>query len=91
MMPVVRGEATTRKHILWYLAATLLAASVLTAVADLGALFALGTVTVGAIFLWMVVRLHHERTEDAAFRAFHASNAYLGTILVVIVVDMLAL
>jgi protoheme IX farnesyltransferase len=91
MMPVVRGEATTRKHILWYLAATLLAATVLTAIADLGVLFALTTVALGAVFLWMVVRLHYERTESAAFRAFHASNAYLGMILVAIIVDALAI
>jgi protoheme IX farnesyltransferase len=91
MMPVVRGEATTRKHILWYLAATLLAASVLAAVADLGVVFGAATVSVGEVFLWMVVRLHHERTESAAFRAFHASNAYLGTLLVAIVIDALAI
>jgi protoheme IX farnesyltransferase len=33
------------------------------------------------------VRLHREQTEQAAFRAFHASNAYLGTVLLAIVVD----
>jgi protoheme IX farnesyltransferase len=69
MMPVVRGEAETRKHILWYLAATVF----------------------GAVFLWTVIQLHHERTESAAFRAFHASNAYLGALLVAIVVDTLAI
>ena len=37
-----------------------------------------------------VVRLHRERTESAAFRAFHASNAYLGLLLVAVVVDSLA-
>ncbi|MEF8881744.1 MAG: heme o synthase [Halapricum sp.] len=91
MMPVVRGEATTRKHILWYLAATLLAATAVTAIADLGALFAATTVALGAVFLWMVVQLHRERTESAAFRAFHASNAYLGAILAAIVIDALAI
>ena len=90
MLPVVRGEATTRKHILLYLGATLLAASVLTAVADLGTLYALTTTALGAVFLWAVVRLHRERTESAAFRAFHASNAYLGALLLAIVVDALA-
>ena len=91
MMPVVRGEATTRKHILWYLGATLLAATAVTALADLGVLVALTTVVLGAVFLWMVVRLHRERTESAAFRAFHASNAYLGTFLVAIVIEALAI
>ncbi|GAA0680083.1 heme o synthase [Natronoarchaeum mannanilyticum] len=90
MMPVVRGEAVTRKHILLYLAATLLGASALSAVADLGVLYAATAVAFGAAFLWAVVRLHRERTEGAAFRAFHASNAYLGALLIAIVVDAMA-
>ena len=87
MMPVVRGERVTRRHIVWYLAATLLGASVLTAVTALGWLYAGATVAFGALFLWMVVRLHREKSEEAAFRAFHASNAYLGALLFAIVVD----
>jgi protoheme IX farnesyltransferase len=91
MMPVVRGETVTRKHILYYLAATLLAASALSALTGLGWLYAGTSVALGAVFLWAVVRLHREQTESAAFRAFHASNAYLGLLLVAIVVDALAL
>ena len=90
MMPVVRGEAETRKHILYYLAATLLAAVALSAVTELGWLYAATTSVFGAVFLWAVVRLHRERTEAAAFRAFHASNAYLGAVLIAVVVDALA-
>ena len=90
MMPVVRGEAETRKHILYYLAATLLAAVALSAVTDLGWLYAATTSVFGAVFLWAVLRLHRERTKSAAFRAFHASNAYLGAVLIAIVVDTLA-
>jgi protoheme IX farnesyltransferase len=91
MMPVVRGEATTRKHILFWLAATLLTATVLAALTDLGWLYAATTTSLGAVFLWAVIRLHREKTEQAAFRAFHASNAYLGALLLAIVVDALAL
>jgi protoheme IX farnesyltransferase len=91
MLPVVRGEATTRKHILLYLAATLSAAVVLAAVTTLGWVYAATTSCFGAVFLWAVVRLHRERDEAAAFRAFHASNAYLGALLLAIVVDALAL
>ncbi|PSQ16397.1 protoheme IX farnesyltransferase [Halobacteriales archaeon QS_8_69_73] len=90
MMPVVRGETETRKHVLLYLGATLLGASALTALAGLGWLYAVVTVGLGSVFLWAVVRLHRERTESAAFRAFHASNAYLGLLLVAVVVDSLA-
>jgi len=91
MMPVVRGETETRKHILLYLGATLLGAGALAAVSDLGWLYGATTVAFGGVFLWMVVRLHYERSEGAAFRAFHASNAYLGLVLVAIVIDGLAL
>jgi protoheme IX farnesyltransferase len=91
MMPVVRGEAETRKHILLWLGATLLAAGALATVTTLGWLYAVTTVVFGAVFLVAVVKLHHERDDTAAFRSFHASNAYLGALLVAIVVDALVL
>jgi protoheme IX farnesyltransferase len=90
MMPVVRGETETRKHILWWLGATLVAAGGLALADALGWAYVLTSVVFGALFLYTVVRLHYEQTESAAFRAFHASNAYLGTLLLAIVVDALA-
>jgi protoheme IX farnesyltransferase len=90
MMPVVRGETETRKHIVLYLGATLLGAGALAALSDLGWLYGAASVLLGAVFLWAVVRLHYEQSESAAFRAFHASNAYLGVVLVAVVVDGLA-
>ncbi|WP_246058005.1 heme o synthase [Halonotius terrestris] len=90
MLPVVRGETATRRHILWYLGATFLATAVLAVVDTLGATYVLGSVALGAVFLWAVIRLHYEQTESAAFRAFHASNAYLGTLLIAIIIDTLA-
>ncbi|WP_152040417.1 heme o synthase [Salinigranum salinum] len=89
MMPVVRGETVTRKHILWYLGATLVAAGALAAMSALGPVYVLTSVLFGGVFLWAVVRLHYERSEKAAFRAFHASNAYLGALLLAVVVDTL--
>ena len=91
MLPVVRGERVTRRHMLWYLGATLLAAVGLAALAGLGWVYAAATVSMGGIFLWAVVRLHREQTTQAAFRAFHASNAYLGAVLLAIVFDTLVL
>ena len=91
MMPVVRGERTTRKHIVLYLGATLIGASTLAAVDTLGWLFAATSVVFGALFLWAVLRLHREQTRGAAMRSFHASNAYLGTLLFAIIVDALVL
>ena len=90
MMPVVRGETATRRHIVWYLGATLVAAAMLALVAEpLGGLYAVVGVLLGAVFLWAVVRLHYEQTEAGAFRAFHASNAYLGLLLFAVVIDAL--
>lgn len=91
MLPVVRGEATARRHVLWYLGATLAAAAILGTVSSLGPLFALTSVVAGGVFLWAAIRLHQEQTESAALRSFHASNAYLGLVLVAIVVDALLL
>ncbi|MFB6077401.1 MAG: heme o synthase [Halarchaeum sp.] len=91
MMPVVRGAAETRKHIVVWLAATLVGAAVLAAVSGLGWLYASTVVAVGAVFLWAVVRLHYERDRTAAMRAFHASNAFLGAALVAVVVDAMLL
>lgn len=91
MLSVVRGEVVTRKHILLYLGATLLGASVLSAVQALGWLYALTSVVFGSVFLWAVIRLHHEQSRGAALRSFHASNAYLGFLLLAIIVDTLTL
>ncbi len=90
MMPVVRGETATRRHIVWYLAATLVATAVLSASKSLGWMYVVTGVVFGGVFLWAVVRLHYEQTEAAAFRSFHASNAFLGALLVAIVIDALA-
>ena len=87
MLPVVYGPAVARKHVLLYLAGTLVASAALAAVSTIGALYATTVVLLGAGFLWAVVRLHHERTSTAAMRAFHASNVFLGGVLVVIILD----
>jgi len=87
LMPVVEGEAKTRRHIVYYLGATLISAVVLAALTGLGPLYAATTVALGAVFLYFVVRLHRERDRRAAMRSFHASNAYLGCLLVAVVLD----
>ncbi len=89
MLPVVRGETVTRKHILYYIAATLVSAVVLVWITDLGALYAATVVLFGGLFLWFAIDLHFKQTDRAAFRAFHASNAFLGAVLVAILVDAL--
>ena len=91
MLPVVRGDETTLRHINLYLGATLLSVSLLAYVSDLGAVFAGVTVAAGAVFIYFVVRLHRERTRAAAMRAFHSSNAFLGAVMLVLAVETLVL
>jgi protoheme IX farnesyltransferase len=87
MLPVVRGDETTLRHINLYLGATLLSVSLLAYVADLGPAFAAVAVAAGAVFIHFVVRLHRERTRAAAMRAFHSSNAFLGSVMLVLAVE----
>ncbi len=87
LMPVVEGEAKTRRHIVYYLGATLVSAVVLAVLTGLGPLYAGTTVALGAVFLYFAIRLHRERDRRAAMRSFHASNAYLGCLLVAVVLD----
>ncbi|ELY60654.1 protoheme IX farnesyltransferase [Natronolimnohabitans innermongolicus JCM 12255] len=91
MMPVVRGETETRKHIIYYIAATLVGTVALAWITGLGALYAATVVVFGGIFLWAAIVLHFEQTEAAAFRSFHASNAFLGAVLVAVLIDALVI
>ncbi|WP_303704335.1 heme o synthase [Haloquadratum walsbyi] len=91
MMPVVRGETETRKHVIWWLALTLVAAAGLATMEALGIVYALASVIFGTVFLYFAIKLHYEQTETAAFHTFHASNAYLGSVLIAIVFDTLVI
>jgi protoheme IX farnesyltransferase len=87
MLPVVRGAATTRRHVLLYFAATMVGAVALGTADRLGWLYAGAVVAVAAVFLRELVRQYRAPSDRTAFRTFHASNAYLGVLLVAVVVD----
>jgi len=91
MLPVVRGDDETLRHITFYLGATLVGVSALAYVSSLGWLFAAVTISVGAVFLYFVVELHRQRTRAAALRAFHSSNLFLGAVTAVVAVETLLL
>jgi protoheme IX farnesyltransferase len=97
MLPVVAGVETARRRILAWLGVTLIAAVLLGAVTDLGVLFAVTTTALGALFVRSVVRQYDAGGREsgderaAAYRSFHASNAYLGAVLAAILVETLAM
>ncbi|MFB6153318.1 MAG: heme o synthase [Halodesulfurarchaeum sp.] len=89
MLPVSRGAATTRRHILLYLGATMVATVFLGTSQALGWTYAGAVLVVGGVFLWTVIQQYRVRTDDAALRTFHAVNAYLGVLLLAVVIDSL--
>ncbi len=91
MLPVVAGDRVARKHIMLWAGLTMVMVVSLAALTSLSWLYATVAIVGGVGFIWMIGRLHAVGTEAAAMRTFHASNAYLGAVLVVIAVDALVI
>jgi protoheme IX farnesyltransferase len=89
MQPVVAGVAPTRRRICYWLGATLVVATVLGVVADLGPLYAVTSAVAGGLFVGSVVHQYRVGTTRAAYRSFYASNAYLSALLVAVLVETL--
>ncbi|RZH69549.1 heme o synthase [Natrinema altunense] len=91
MYPVAEGVAAARRHIAFYLGATLLAASGLGWVAGLGWVYGVTSIALGTVFLRSVVRQFRRPTDEVALRSFYVSNYYLGAILLAIVLETLVI
>lgn len=91
MLPIVRGEAVTRRHIVYYAGATMVSVGVLGAVGGLGWLYALTAIVAGSGFLLAIVHLFREQTPTAGMVTFHASNLFLGVLMLVIVIETVML
>jgi heme o synthase len=76
MLPVVAGEARTRRSILFY-SFVLLAVSLIP-VAWLGPIYAAGSITLGSVFLAFAIRASRRQDGASAFALFHYSLAYLA-------------
>lgn len=87
MLPIVRGHDVARKHVLLYAAVTMMVVVGLAMTGTLGWLFAVAAIAAGGGFMVMIVSFHKQRTDRAAMRTFHASNAYLGILLVIMTID----
>lgn len=87
MLPVERGVAVARRRILYWLGATLLVAGGLGVAADFSPLYVIISAVGGLGFVWTVAEQYRRDTEQAAYRSFYASNAYLGALLVAILLE----
>ena len=91
MMPVVRGEAETKRQIGLYSLMLVPLALAFTLIAGLSAIY-FGTAAVGgAIFLWLAWRLYRSEGTKGALALFHYSISYLTLLFGAVAVDQLAL
>jgi heme o synthase len=89
MLPVVKGEAATRRQILAY--TLILVAFTLLPVATgfLGALYAVAAIALGSAFSWLAVRLLRSPSRRAALRLYLSSLAYLALLFTAMAADRL--
>ena len=87
MLPVVDGEAETRRQILLY-AWLLLAITALPLAGGLfGAIYGIAALVLGAVFLYLCVRLHRRADRRSAAVLFHYSLLYLALLFCAMAVD----
>lgn len=92
MLPVVRGEAATRRGIRNYAVILLLVTLLPFVTHSLGLLYLLVAVSLGAVFVIRAVRLVKRDSTVGAWSLFKFSNTYLALLYLAMVVDrMLAL
>jgi heme o synthase len=96
MMPVARGEDTTRRQILLY-SFQLVAITLIPAIAwfmgveMLGAIYLLSAITLGSIMLYMAVWLIREPNKQVARAVYKYSSAYLAFLFLAMIIDRLVL
>jgi heme o synthase len=89
MLPVVRGEAETRRQILLY-SLLLVAATIAAGLTGLfGGLYVAAAAALGAAFILLAARLYVQPERRQALRLYLASLAYLALLFVAMAVDRL--
>jgi protoheme IX farnesyltransferase len=87
MLPVVSGEAETARQILGYSLALVACTVVPFALGLFGSLYLAAALALGAVFVWLAVRLRRETTPARAARLFHYSLLYLALLFVAVALD----
>jgi protoheme IX farnesyltransferase len=87
MMPVVHGEAETRRQILLYTGLLGVLTLLPVAFGFFGAIYAVAAVALGAAFLTLAVRLQRRADRRSALRTYLFSLAYLALLFAAMVAD----
>jgi len=87
MLPVVKGEAETRRQILLYSVFLLALTLAMFVLGMMGYLYLVGAGLLGAGLVYFAVRLWRERSKKLARTLFWYSNMYLAAIFAIMVLD----
>ena len=90
MLPVVDGEAETRRQILLY-GWLLLAITALPLLGGLfGAIYGVAALVPDGVFLWLCIRLYRRADRRSAALLFHYSLLYLALLFTAMAIDKVA-
>jgi protoheme IX farnesyltransferase len=87
MMPVVRGEAETRRQIVLYTGLLTVLTLLPVVFGFFGVVYAVAACLLGAAFLWLSVRLQRVADRRSALRTYLFSLAYLAALFCAMVLD----
>lgn len=87
MLPVVKGEAETRRQILLYSLFLLLISVLLFVTHAMGYLYLVGSLLLGGGLVYLALRLWREHSKRWARTLFWYSNMYLAAIFAIMVLD----
>ncbi|MBA3552078.1 MAG: protoheme IX farnesyltransferase [Actinobacteria bacterium] len=90
MLPVVAGKEATLRQMLGYTFALVAASLALYAVTDLGTVYLIAAVALGAGFVLQVIVLRRDGSAGAAMRLFRYSITYLTLLFAAVGVDTVA-
>ena len=87
MLPIVKGEAETRRQILLYSLLVLAVTLVLFAIGAMGYFYLAGALILGGGMVYLAIRLWRDQSKKWARTLFWYSNMYLAAIFAVMVLD----
>jgi heme o synthase len=87
MLPQVAGVSVTARRMTGYAVLTLLASLALVPLTSLGTGYGLAALVLGALYTALCLHFWRARTVSAALRVFKGSGAYLGLLLIAMVID----
>ena len=89
MMPVVRGEAVTRRQMFWYTLSLVPVVASLTVFGAAGWVYLIGAMSFTLYFVWMAWKLMRTGDNKLAMPLFHYSCLYLFGVFGALMVDRL--